>query len=211
MIYTNEMIKIEKEKKKKRQDIINNVVTGILLILIILCAYFFYQKFIQKENPINLFGYRAFVILTGSMEPELNPGDLVFTRKPSEKDLIVGNVITFREAPGSAVTTTHRITDIVVQDGKTYYQTKGDNNSSDDASLVPAENVIGTMSFKISKAGKIVLGITSSGGFALILIVILLKWSINAKKRDKILIREDCRKKFNFPKYIRKKFNSRSA
>lgn len=210
MIYTNEMIKIEKEKKKKRQDIINNVITGILLILIIVCAYFFYQKFIQKENPINLFGYRSFVILTGSMEPNLNPGDMIFTKKVEKNNLKNGDIITFLTT-GTTSTTTHRIVNIINQDGKTYYQTKGDNNSSIDTDLVPFENVVGTMNFRISKIGKIVMGISSTGCIALILIILLIRWSINAKKQDKIAIREESRKKFNFPKYIRKKYESRSS
>ena len=210
MIYTNEMIKIEKEKKKKRQDIINNVITGILLILIIVCAYFFYQKFIQKENPINLFGYKSFVILTGSMEPNLKPGDMIFAKNAIKENLKVGDVITFRQN-GTSSTTTHRIIDIIEEDGKTYFKTKGDNNNSEDNDLVPYEDIVGTMIFRISKVGKILMGITSTGGIALILIILLLRWSMKAKKQDKILVREICRKKFNFPKYIRKKFESRSS
>ena len=211
MIYTNEMIKAQKEKKKKRQDIINNIITGILLLLIIVCAYFFYQKFIEKESLINLFGYRSFVILTGSMEPNLNPGDMVFTKKASVNNLQVGDIITFYSKNDTASTTTHRIVNIIKENGKTYYETKGDNNGSNDSDLVPFENVVGTMSFKISKIGKIVMGLSSSGIFAVVAIVFLIRWSIHCKQNDKITIREECRKKFNFPKYIRKKFESRSS
>lgn len=210
MIYTNEMIKSKKEKEKKRQDIINNVITFILIILIIVCAYFFYQKFIQKENPINLFGYKSFVILTGSMEPNLMPGDMIFAKSSTKENLKVGDIITFWQNDTST-STTHRIVDIIEKDGKTYYQTKGDNNSSNDSDLVPYEKIVGTMIFRVSKMGKMLMGISSTGGIALILIVILLKWSMNAKKQDKIAIRENCRKRFNFPKYIRKKFESRSS
>lgn len=210
MIYTNEMIKSKKEKEKKRQDIINNVITFILIVLIIVCAYFFYQKFIQKENPINLFGYKSFVILTGSMEPNLMPGDMIFAKSSTKENLKVGDIITFWQNDTST-STTHRIVDIIEKDGKTYYQTKGDNNSSNDSDLVPYEKIVGTMIFRVSKMGKMLMGISSTGGIALILIVILLKWSMNAKKQDKIAIRENCRKRFNFPKYIRKKFESRSS
>lgn len=210
MIYTNEMIKIEKEKKKKRQDIINNFITGILLILIIVCAYFFYQKFIQNETTVNIFGYKSFVILTGSMEPNLNPGDMIFTKKANENSLKIGDIITF-QTTSTTSTTTHRIVDIITQEGKTYYQTKGDNNNSNDTDLVPFENIVGTMQFRISKIGKIIMGISSTGGISLILIVLLIRWSINSKKQDKNAIREESRKNFNFPKYIRKKFESRSS
>lgn len=205
MIYTNEMIKIEKDKKKKRQNIINNIITIILLILIIVFAYFFYQKFIQKQNPINFFNYHSFVVLTGSMEPTLNAGDLVFS-KVNKDNLKVGDIITFFPNNNTSSTTTHRIVNIIEENGKTYFETKGDNNNANDSDLVPLENVVGKMSFKISKLGKIILGLTSSGGIAILLIVFLIRWSINAKRNDIISIREECRKKFNFPKYIRKKF-----
>ena len=207
MIYTHEMIKDENNKKIKKQNIINNIITVILLILIIVLAYFFYQRFIYSESNINFFGYHAFVVLTGSMEPNINPGDIVLTKKTNLNDLKIGDVITFYSDNNVASTTTHRIVNITNIDGKTYFETKGDNNSSNDSDLVPYENVLGSMSFKISKIGKIIMGISSSGIIAIVLIALLIRWSINCRKQDKITIRENSRKHYNFPKYIRKKMN----
>ena len=55
-----------------------------------------------------LAGYQTFTILSGSMEPAISTGDLVFDERISAADAGVGDVITFPE-PGTRRLITHRL------------------------------------------------------------------------------------------------------
>ena len=51
--------------------------------------------------------YNAYVVLTGSMVPEIMPNDVVITKKKSAEELQVGDIITF-------VTSDPRLSNIIV-------------------------------------------------------------------------------------------------
>ena len=58
--------------------------------------------------------------------------------------------ISFKE--GNNVVT-HRINNIVEENGKKYYETKGDNNSNVDEKMTEYDNIVGRYIFKIPKIG----------------------------------------------------------
>ena len=84
--------------------------------------------------------YNAYVVETGSMIPEILVKDVVLTKKIDTEDIKVGDVITFLSAdprlPG--ITITHRVVDIYTDPvtGDVEYQTKGDNNNTQDSSRI---------------------------------------------------------------------------
>jgi len=90
------------------------------------------------------------VILTGSMKPGVNPGDVAIIEKSDGGNLKVGDVIQYWTGD---IFIMHRIISIDGSSGK--YQTKGDNNSSPDAKLIGAEQVRGKMVGVIPKIGMI--------------------------------------------------------
>jgi len=68
--------------------------------------------------------------------------------------LRVGQIVSFREAPGSTAVITHRI--IAVQHGAggtVSYVTKGDANNAPDSPARPASDVVGVFSHDIPRAG----------------------------------------------------------
>ena len=201
MIYTNEMIKERNEKKKKISNVITIISIPFLIFVLVACVYIYYQKFICKNNNVTIFGYKPLIVLTGSMKPNLNVGDLVFVKRVSnENELSVGDMITFVEEETSQ-TVTHRIVNIVIEDGKKAFETKGDNNNSSDAALVSYERIVGKVFFKINAVGAWIMKIYTTAGIVIFTIILLLIWSNSNKKRDRILAREVSRKRFNFPKY----------
>ena len=102
---------------------------------------------------IGVFPVRPYVILTGSMEPVIYPGDVVLVERYIE-NLQVGDVIQFSSGNDYVF---HRVIEIVEEDGKTFYQTKGDNNSAEDAELVEAQNIKGRMTEVVPKIGYLAL------------------------------------------------------
>ena len=51
--------------------------TILLIILIIILLWVCYARFFQKEKMIHVLGYRFLVVLTGSMEPEIQRDSLI--------------------------------------------------------------------------------------------------------------------------------------
>ncbi len=80
------------------------------------------------------FGVSAHPVLSGSMEPALKVGGLIFCRKIPVNEVEVGDIIGFNAQQGEKVT--HRVIDVREEDGKRWFQTKGDANEDPDPDLV---------------------------------------------------------------------------
>lgn len=80
-----------------------------------------------------LLGYQTSTMLTGSMSPLINPGDVVVTKPVTVADIRVGDIITYSIPVEDLRIETHRVTEVTVNtDGTTAVQTKGDANNGVD-------------------------------------------------------------------------------
>ncbi|ABM10133.1 hypothetical protein AAur_2846 [Paenarthrobacter aurescens TC1] len=80
-----------------------------------------------------ILGYQTSTMLTGSMAPLINPGDVVVTVPAPVTDIKVGDVITYHIPVEDQRVETHRITEITTTaDGGVAVQTKGDANNGID-------------------------------------------------------------------------------
>ncbi len=131
----------------------------ILLIIVFLIILFFNKKM----EKISMFGIKGMVVVSGSMEPNINVGDIVIVKKKRQDEIKVNDVIAFKNGN---VVVTHRIVDII--DDK--YQTKGDNNNVADEDLIQYDNVEGVKIFKIPLLGYVILFIRDN--FVLILVLL---------------------------------------
>ena len=127
----------------------------------------------NPERVPDVFGYKPFAVVSGSMETSINVGDLVIVRKiDSDKSLKNGDIIAFRTSDNYVVT--HRIVETKDENGKRYFTTKGDNNKSNDMDPVAFDKIEGVYVTKYSKLGNFVLFIQKPIGFVVIMIIILL-------------------------------------
>lgn len=114
-------------------------------------------------------GYKALVVTSGSMEPAVPVGSMVFIRNSGT--IQKNDIITFRMSPDLKSLITHRVVDIREVRGKTMYQTKGDAVKEPDIELVPAERVAGSMIFSIPFIGfPVAFGKTQMGVVMLVII-----------------------------------------
>ena len=95
--------------------------------------------------------WEPLVIVSGSMEPTLNRGDVVILEKAQSSDIGVGDIIAYRI--GDAIVT-HRVID-VLEDGT--LKTKGDANAEPDAYAVSVEQIVGKVKYRIPALGWIVI------------------------------------------------------
>ena len=200
-IYTNEMIKEKYARKNRKKKIIRIITTPVVVLILLLAIYTGYFKFIKKSNNISFFGYKQYIVMTGSMQPSYNIGDLIFEKEIAKEDIKLNDVITYSLESGQD-TVTHRVIDIIEENGETYYQFKGDNNNSPDPDLVTYEQIQGKVIYKIDRLGSLIAEFVSGTGVILILIIFILSYMKTNRKEERRIAREDARSRYNKPKYI---------
>lgn len=97
-----------------------------------------------------VFSYKPKVIMTGSMEPQIMPGDVVIVHK-SEEVVKLGDIIMF---PANRMLVTHRVVAIKEEEGKRSLTTKGDANPSPDPEPVLEADVQGKVILVVPQIGK---------------------------------------------------------
>lgn len=147
--------------------------------------------------------YNAYVVLTGSMIPEIQVKDVVVTKKVEPKDLEVGDIITFLSSDSrlSGIIVTHRIKNKYYDaTTDTYsFQTKGDNNNTEDFALAPGNNVIGKVILKIPKLGYVQELLVQRGLWMIVILIPCLGiLSYDIVKLVKNIMKQSSKKKSNF-------------
>lgn len=142
-----------------------------------------------------LLGWRPVIVLSGSMEPTLQVGSIIYYKQAFFEQIQEGDVITFL-AGNEGDMVTHRV--VKKQEISRNFVTKGDANETEDPTPVSYEAVVGkATSFCIPYAGVFVsMGRRKSviAGMAAILILGMLADA--AVKRMDVLGKEqrDCEK-----------------
>ncbi|MGC7871335.1 signal peptidase I [Desulfosporosinus sp. SYSU MS00001] len=97
----------------------------------------------------NVLGFQVFSVESGSMEPTLEVGTMIVSRIPRDPgNLKVNQIVTFRTLSNAIVT--HRIIEVINNNGSKAYRTKGDNPiNSPDQDLLTPNRVIGVFFAKI--------------------------------------------------------------
>ncbi len=104
-----------------------------------------------------LFGYESYVVLSGSMEPALQVGDLSVVGAVRPEDLRVGDIISYRTPSRPNTVVTHRLVGIGTNAaGRLAFETRGDANDSTDQVDVDAEAVLGRVAYAVPKVGYLV-------------------------------------------------------
>ena len=144
----------------------------ILAIILILNISIMIQSKIHPDQVPSVFGYKPFVVTSGSMESSINIGDLVFVKNVNYDELKVNDIIAFKGKDD--IVTTHRIVEEVEVDNEKCFKTKGDNNNTIDDEVVCKGKVEGIYSGKIAKVGEFILFIQKPLGFIVMMLTILI-------------------------------------
>jgi signal peptidase I len=81
----------------------------------------------------HVFGYRTMTMLTGSMAPEIDPGDVTIVTPIAISEVTEGMVITYHRPIEDHSLVTHRVISVeTAPDGSVSVQTKGDANEAAD-------------------------------------------------------------------------------
>lgn len=130
------------KNKKSPLRTVWNIVTTVLVIAVVLLAI--------ALVGVRLIGYTPYAVLSPSMSPTYNPGDLIYVKEVAPDSITEGDVITFVADKDSTVVT-HRVDGVDRTERKFY--TKGDANENRDGNPVLYENVLGVVQLSIPKLG----------------------------------------------------------
>ena len=191
--YKNVIIKldfVEREgKMQKIKKAISIIVVLILLPILLMSIVILVDSYTHPNEVPSFFGWKPFIVLSGSMETQISAGDIVVVKEIDTNELKKGDIIAFKDGN---IVITHRIDEVTEIDGKTQYITKGDNNSTQDIGYVSPEQVEGVFKFKIARLGNIAMFIQTPLGMIVclsipIIIIILLQTTDSKKEKEELI------------------------
>lgn len=152
--------------------IVGSVLCVILIPILLINLTLIAKSYINKDEVPSIGGKFPLIVLTDSMHPIIDSGDLIICDKVDPADIQERDIISFFDpASKSNSIVTHRVIEIIEEDGKLLFRTRGDYNNAEDKLFVPAENVVGVYKTRIAGVGHIAMFMQSTTG--LILCVVL--------------------------------------
>ena len=157
----------KRKRGTQRMKKIGNWLSNILLVVVILISISYIFNLYQiRQNPNQIpstFGYIPLTVLSGSMSPTIETGDMIVTRS-GVSNLQVGDIITYRV--GNSLVT-HRIMEITTDNGNVAYITQGDANNTMDGNPITKDQIVGKYQFRIPFAGYVMANLRGWLGIVL--------------------------------------------
>ena len=137
-------------------------------ILVVNCILLFKGATNSDEVP-SVGGVVPFIVLSDSMSPEIQSGDLIVCRQQDATSVREGDVISFFDPEGNGVSVvSHRVTAITTDDsGQPVFTTKGDANNVEDSAPVTADKLVGVYQFRIPGLGNVAMFMQSTQGLVI--------------------------------------------
>lgn len=128
------LIKKIKENKILRFSI-GFIKTIITLVLILMLAVILVQRF--SSNNFSIGGIRVFTIISNSMLPDYEIGDILILKEEKPSNIVIGDNVTYIGKKGQVkdLVITHKVVDKREENNKYYFITKGTNNEIADPEI----------------------------------------------------------------------------
>ena len=168
--------------KDKILTVIGTVMCIILVPILVINLTLIAKSYMNKDEVPSVGGYLPLIVLTDSMYPAIESGDLIICHTVDADEVQVKDVISFFDPAGNGSSiVTHRVIEVVHQDGELLFRTQGDFNNTEDRVLVPEENLVGVYKTRIPNAGHVAMFMQSTNGLLLCVvlpIVLLVGWDV---------------------------------
>lgn len=152
--------------------ILGVILCVILLPILLINLTLIVKSYTHKDEVPSVGGVFPLIVLTDSMYPEIESGDLIICKTVDAGSVKVGDVISFFDPAGNGSSiVTHRVVEITEEDGQLAFVTKGDFNNVEDKLPVPASKLVGLYQRRIPAAGKVAMFMQTTTG--LIVCVVL--------------------------------------
>ena len=166
------MAKEKSFNKQKVLTIVGAVLCAILIPILVVNVTLIVKSFVNEEEVPSFGGYLPLFVLTDSMHPEIESGDLIICQTIDPSEIKVGDVISFFDPEGNGTSVvTHKVIEVLNENGALSFRTQGTNNNTADKLPVPAENLVGIYQFRVPGAGNVAMFLQTTPG--LIVCVVL--------------------------------------
>jgi signal peptidase len=169
---------INRKRKLKKLAILKFTIYMIFGLVVLFSVFTLLFSNPNKSNTF--FGYRVYIVLSDSMNPEFKAGDIVITKSVKEEGLNIGDIITYRSIDPNTFNEiiTHQIIDFTYYQEQKAYITKGMNNENIDIYPALEHHVLGRYTNKVSNAGFVFEFFRTPWGYAALIILPFLILSI---------------------------------
>jgi signal peptidase len=150
----------------KTLTVIGTILCIILIPILLINVTLIAKSYINQEEVPNVGGMLPLIVLTDSMYPVIESGDLIICHTEEPEKIQTGDVIAFFDPAGNGTTiVTHRVLEVTDQGGQLAWRTKGDNNNTEDRLLVPADKLVAVYEgTRIPGAGNVALFMQTTPG-----------------------------------------------
>lgn len=146
-------------------------------ILIAFCIILIMVIVMQKvtDNNGSIAGYRLFTVVSGSMEPKYNIGEVVICKEMDPNDIIVGDTIVYKGLTGDikGKTIMHDVVEIKNDGDTLIFHARGIANNRDDPDIKP-EQILGICVYESYLLTLVYSLATSTYASAIIIVVLVL-------------------------------------
>lgn len=186
-------MKQQKEKSTAMHKVLTVIGTILCIILtpiLIINCILIVKSFTSEEVP-SVAGTLPLIVLTDSMLPVIESGDLIICHTAEPEEIATGDVIAFFDPAGNGSSiVTHRVLEVTEQDGQIAWRTKGDNNNTEDRMLVTGDKLVAIYEgTRLPGVGNIAMFMQSTAGLVVCVacpIALLIGWDmLRRRKYDK--------------------------
>ncbi|WP_270296633.1 signal peptidase I [Eggerthella sinensis] len=165
--------------------IVGLVLCIVFVPVILVNAALIAGSFLHPDELPGVFGVKPAVVLSGSMEPTIQTGDLIAVTDCDPTALHEGDVVCYLSS-GKAIT--HRIASVTTgEDGQLRYVTQGDANNAADRLPVTVDQVQGVWNgMRLPGAGNAILFMQTPAGMVLFIVcplALFFAWDVWRRRR----------------------------
>ncbi len=157
-------------KPVKRRAKLSGRILGVIGKVLMVCVIFACLSLVIPK----IAGYDAYVVVSGSMEPAIPVGSIVYSKKVDSSTLQIGDVIVFIDPSRSTTPITHRVVSNDPSNGTIV--TKGDANEREDVNPATYDNVVGKVGWHVPRVGFVAATLTSTLGKIVAGLLLLEAW-----------------------------------
>ncbi len=161
------------DKTYRALTIIGTVLCIILVPILIINCTLIVKSLVNKDEVPSIGGTMPLIVLTDSMYPDIKSGDIIICKRINPEDIKVDDVISFYDPAGNGTAVvTHKVVEVINNNGQLSFRTKGINNNTEDRLPVRADKVIAEYTgIRIPAAGNVAIFMQSSTGLIVCVIV----------------------------------------
>ncbi len=173
-----------KEVLKPILTVVKVVLNIVLTVLIVGISALVILTMLTNKNQGKIFVASSYIVQSNSMEPTFEAGALIVSVAIKPENIKKRDIITFRPAAYPETNVTHRVIDIVEEEGQIKFMTQGDANNVVDKNLVDQDNLVGKTILWIPSFGIILNDMRNPFFIIVAFILMALLFSIQFLVKD---------------------------